>query len=43
VDSYRGWKMEFITDVFNISFDFEWIEFFVIKFIIRLCRFYVSS
>jgi hypothetical protein len=35
VDSYRGWKVEFIANVFDISFDFKWTEFFVIKFVTR--------
>jgi hypothetical protein len=43
VDFYREWKMEFIINIFNISFDFKWTEFFIIKFIIRPCRFDISS
>jgi hypothetical protein len=42
VDPYREWKIEFITDIFNISFNFEWTELFVIEFVTRLCRFDIS-
>jgi hypothetical protein len=35
--------MELIINILNISFDFEWTEFFIIKFIIRPCYLNISS
>jgi hypothetical protein len=32
-----------ITDILNISFDFEWTEFLVIKLVIRPCYLNISS
>jgi hypothetical protein len=43
VDFYRGWKVELITDIFDIPFNFEWTEFFVIKLVTRPRRFDVLS
>jgi hypothetical protein len=43
VDLYRRWKVEFIINVLNVSFDFEWTELFVIKFITRFCYFDIFS
>jgi hypothetical protein len=43
VDPYRGWKVEFIADVLNIPFDFEWIELFIIEFVTRSYCFDISS
>jgi hypothetical protein len=43
VDPHRWGKVEFIADVFDISFDFKWTEFFVIELVTRPCYFDVSS
>jgi hypothetical protein len=43
VDPYRGWKVELIADILNISFNFEWTELFIIELIIRPCRLNISS
>jgi hypothetical protein len=43
VDFYRGWEVELITDIFNIPFNPEWTEFFMIKFVARSCYLNISS
>jgi hypothetical protein len=43
VNLYRWWKVELITDILNISFNFEWTKFFVIELITRSYRLDVSS
>jgi hypothetical protein len=43
IDPYRGRKVELITNIFDISFNFEWTELFVIELVIKFYYFDVSS
>jgi hypothetical protein len=43
MDFYRKWKVKLIADILNISFNFEWTEFLVIKLVIRPCYLNISS
>jgi hypothetical protein len=42
VDFYRERKVKLIINVFNISFNFKWTEFFMIKLVTKSYRFNIS-
>jgi hypothetical protein len=43
INPHREWKMELIINILDISFDFKWTEFFVVKLVTKSCYFNISS